>query len=107
MRIGHAQLESKTGDFDGNLAKMSKALARADRDRVEIVSFPECFLTGYPDTEEAARKGAFAVDSPAMHKVIDATSKVAATVIVGFNETRGDDLYNTCAVLHKGHLLGT
>ncbi len=107
MRIGHAQLESKAGDFDANLAKFARGLERADRDRVEVVSFPECFLTGYPDTEEPARKGAFAVDSKNMHAVIAATAKVNATCIVGFNETRGDDLFNTAAVLHKGHLLGT
>jgi predicted amidohydrolase len=107
MRIGHAQYETKAGDFDGNLAKMVKALERAARDRVEVVSLPECFLTGYPDTEEATRKVAFAVDSPQMHKVIAATTKLDPTLIVGFNELRGKDLYNTAAVLHKGHLLGT
>ena len=46
MRIGHCQLESKTGDFEANLGKVVKGLERADRDRVEIVCFPECFLTG-------------------------------------------------------------
>jgi len=56
MRIGHCQLVSAPGDFDGNLAKVVKGLERAESDRVEIVCFPECFLTGYPDTEEMARK---------------------------------------------------
>lgn len=107
MRIGHCQLESKTGDFDGNLAKVVKGLERADRDRVEILCFPECFLTGYPDTEDLARKTAFAVDSPSMMKLLDRTAKFEATFIVGFNETRGADLYNTAAVVFKGHLLGT
>jgi predicted amidohydrolase len=107
MRIGHWQLETKTGDFDGNLAKVIKGLEQADRDRVEIVCFPECFLTGYPDTEALARKHAFAVDSPTMMKVLDKTSRFQATFIVGFNETRGPDLYNTAAVIYKGHLLGT
>jgi predicted amidohydrolase len=107
MRIGHAQYESKAGDFDANLARFVKGLERAVKDRVEVVSFPECFLTGYPDTQELARKGAFAADSPQMHRVIAATAKLDATAIVGFNELRGDDLYNTAAVLHRGHLLGT
>lgn len=107
MRIGHAQLESKTGDFDANLAKVVKGLERADRDRVEIVCFPECFLTGYPDREEPARKSAFAVNSPQMLKLLDRTAKFEATYIVGFNELRGADLYNTAAVVYKGHLLGT
>ena len=60
MRIGHCQLDSQLGDFEGNLAKVVAGLERAERDRVEIVSFPECFLTGYPDTEELARRDAFA-----------------------------------------------
>lgn len=107
MRIGHCQLESKCGDFEINLAKFGKGLEWADRERIEIVCFPECYLTGYPDKEEEARKGAFAVDSPSMLKVLDHTSRFQATCIVGFNELRDRDLYNTAAVIQKGHLLGT
>jgi predicted amidohydrolase len=107
MRIGHCQLESKTGDFDANLDKVVKGLEKADKDRLEIVSFPECFLSGYPDKEEPARKSAFAVDSPQMMKLLDKTSRFESTYIVGFNEVRGPDLYNTAVVVHKGHILGT
>ncbi len=107
MRIGHWQLESKTGEFDANLAKVVTGLERADKDRVEVVCFPECFLTGYPDKEEPARKSAFAADSPQMMKLLDKTMKFEATYIVGFNETRGKDLYNTAVVVQKGHILGS
>src|SRR5215471_11158728 len=107
MRIGHCQLGSKCGDFEANLAKVVKGLERAEKERVEIVCYPECFLTGYPDTEEATRKVAFAVDSPQMLKVLDRTSRFDPTVIVGLNERRGDDLYNTALIAHKGHILGT
>jgi predicted amidohydrolase len=107
MRIGHCQLESKCGDFEANLDKMVKALERMDRDRVEIVCFPECFLTGYPDTEELARKHAFAADSASVLKVLERTARFQATFIVGFNELRGKDLYNTALVVHKAHVLGT
>jgi predicted amidohydrolase len=107
MRIGHCQLHSACGDFAGNLAKFVAGLERADAERLEVVSFPECFLTGYPDNEEMARRDAFAVDSSRMMELLDATTRFEATTIVGFNEARGDDLYNTAAVVHKGHLLGT
>lgn len=106
MRIGHCQYECKSGDFAGNLAKVVKGLELAQKDRVEILSFPECFLTGYQDREEEVRKHAFAADSGKMMEVLDKTSRFEPTVIVGFNETRGKDLYNTCLVAHKGHLLG-
>ncbi len=107
MRIGHSQVDSQLGDFEGNLAKVVAGLERAERERVEIVSFPECFLTGYPDTEELARRDAFTIDSAKLMKVLDATSRFEPLLIVGFNELRGPDLYNTALVAHKGHLLGT
>lgn len=106
MRIGHCQIEVKAGDFEANLAKVVAFVDRAIKDRIEIVCFPECGLTGYHDTEEAARKGAFTIDSPQMMKVLDRTMKYDAVVIVGFNELRGKDLFNTSVVLYKGHLLG-
>lgn len=106
MRIGHCQLDSRLGDFDGNLRKVVEGLAKADRDRVNIVCFPECFLTGYPDRAEPARQGAFALDSPRMMRVLDQTAGFESAFIVGFNELRGDDLYNTAAVIHKAHILG-
>jgi predicted amidohydrolase len=106
MRIAHCQYESWCGDFDHNLKRVEEGLIRADREQVEVVSFPECFLGGYPDTEAEARKGAFAMDSPQIAKVLDLTSRFDPTLIVGFNELRGNDLYNSAVVAHRGHLLG-
>ncbi|MBI5759745.1 MAG: carbon-nitrogen hydrolase family protein [Planctomycetales bacterium] len=107
MRIGHCQLDSQLGDFEGNLAKVVKGLEQAERDRVEIVCFPECFLTGYPDRGEIARRDAFTVGSDKMMRLLDQTNRFEPAFIVGFNELRGDDLYNTAVVAHKGHILGT
>ncbi len=106
MRIGHCQADSTLGDFEGNLKKVIAGLERADADRVDIVSFPECFLTGYPDDGEIARRDAFAIDSPQVMRVLGESSRFETAFIVGFNESRGADLYNTALVVHKGHLLG-
>jgi len=107
MRIGHCQLVSAPGEFEGNLAKVIKGLEQADRERVQIVCFPECFLTGYEDTETAVRKSAFAANSPQIMKLLDRTQRFSATFVVGYNEKRGADLYNTALVVHKGHILGS
>lgn len=107
MKIAHCQFESWCGDFDHNLKRFEEGLRKADEAGAAIVTFPECFLTGYPDKEEAARAGAFANDSNSMMRVLDATSRHEALAIVGYNELRGPDLYNTVVVAHRGHLLGT
>jgi predicted amidohydrolase len=107
MRIAHCQFETWVGEFEHNLKRVEEGLSRAEAERAEIVSFPECFLTGYPDTEDGARRGAFAVDSAQLAKVLDLTSRFDPTLIVGFNELRGADLYNTALIAHRGHLLGT
>ena len=107
MRIAHCQFESWCGEFDHNLQRFAEGLKKAEEERAAIVSFPECFLTGYPDNELEARRGAFAVDSEKMARVLDITSRHEPLVIVGFNEERDEDLYNTAAVAHRGHLLGT
>ena len=106
MRIGHCQLDSALGDFAGNLQKVIAGLEHADRDRIDIISFPECFLTGYPDDGETARRDAFTIDSAQIMQLLGATSHFEAAFMVGFNELRGADLYNTVVVVHKGHLLG-
>jgi predicted amidohydrolase len=106
MRIGHCQLDSQLGDFKGNLGKVLEGLKKADADRVDIACFPECFLTGYPDDGDIARRDAFSIDSPQIMQLLDQTAKFEVAFIVGFNELRGSDLYNTAVVVHKGHLLG-
>lgn len=106
MKIAHCQFEPWCGEFEHNLRRFEEGLGRADAEDAKIVSFPECFLTGYPDTEEAARRGAFAAGSPEMARVLDATSRCNALAIVGFNELRGPDLYNSAVVAHRGHCLG-
>jgi predicted amidohydrolase len=106
MKIAHCQFEPWVGDFEHNLARFEEGLKRADAEGAKIVSFPECFFTGYPDTEEFARKGAFAADSPQMKRILDVTARHAAVAIAGFNELRGSDLYNTVVVAHHGQKLG-
>lgn len=106
IRIGHCQAACHPGDFEANLERVAAGLEAAARDRVGILSFPECFLTGYFNNEEETRRYAFAKDSAKMQVVLDRTKAFDTTFIVGFNEQRGDDLFNTALVARRGTLLG-
>lgn len=47
IRIGLVQFESKTGETDWNLARITQQAQEASRQGVGIVCFPECALHGY------------------------------------------------------------
>jgi predicted amidohydrolase len=106
VRIGHYQCYIEDGDFEKNLQTVINGLELAKEAHLDIVSFPESMLTGYFDSEKGARENSFAIDSPQIKKVLQKTSKYDIVFMVGFNELRGEKLYNTVVVIKKGKILG-
>jgi predicted amidohydrolase len=106
VRIGHYQCVCQQGNFVANLKKVTEGLELAAQAKLDIVSFPESFLTGYFPTEADARGNSFAIDSPEMRRVLEQTGRFPSLFMVGFNELRDGRLRNTVAVIDRGKLLG-
>ncbi len=106
LRIGHFQCECQQGNFEGNVQTLLRGLQQAQKQQLDIVSFPESLLTGYFAKEEDARQHSFAIDSAKMQSVLQRTAQFNVLFMVGFNEQRDGRLYNTIAVIEKGKLLG-
>ena len=70
LKIGHCQLACAAGDYEANLNKVLSGLEEAASDHLDIVSFPECFLTGYFRTAEQARRNSFALDGPEVEHLL-------------------------------------
>ncbi len=107
IKIGHWQLDTDPGNFEKNLAKLIDALHEADKQNIKIVSFPESFLTGYYSNSERARENSFSIDSDEINELLNKTRDIKAMFMVGFNEMRGEKLYNTVLVADQGKLIGT
>ena len=107
LKIGHCQLACAAGDYEANLGKVLAGLEEAASENVDILSFPECFLTGYYRRGEDARAHSFEIDGPEVEHLLRRTARYPSTFIVGLNETRGTDLYNTVLMAREGRLLGT
>jgi predicted amidohydrolase len=105
IRIGLYQVICSANSSE-NLDKFAEGLGRADREHVEIVCFPECFLTGYAHSAAHTRAVGISIDSPKMKRALEASSGFETTAVVGFGELRGDDYHNSAAIIHKGRLLG-
>ncbi|MHC4594461.1 MAG: carbon-nitrogen hydrolase family protein [Planctomycetota bacterium] len=107
IRIGHYQCICRQGDFEQNLKTVLHGLKLASEAKLDIVSFPESFLTGFFRTEEQARANCLTIGSPQIKRVLEETAGFEILFMVGFNELRDGKLYNTVAVIEKGKLLGT
>ena len=107
MKIGHNQLECTPGDYEGNIQKVLSGLEKADHEGLDIISFPESFLTGYFVNAEEARQHSFTIDGPEIRDLLQRAASFNATFMVGFNEQRGEELLNTVLVASRGKLLGT
>lgn len=102
VRLGLCQIDVSVGDIDGNLKKILKNIKTARDNGVDIVSFPELSVTGYPP-EDLLLKPSFIDDNlAALEEVRKASGSI--TVIVGFAD-RNRDIYNAAAIIHNKKLI--
>ena len=103
LRIALCQANFTVGDIPGNEKKIGRLIQRARRRNVDIITFPELAISGYPP-EDLLLKPQFIQDN------LDALQRIAMTsnsitAIVGFVDY-SDDAYNAAAVLHDGRISG-
>src|SRR5580765_4910180 len=101
LRIALAQINTTVGDFDGNLARIRAAIARAESLGAEIVAFPEQTIPGYPAADLLLRSEFIEANL----RALDALAKdvTQSVVVVGFAD-RKDDVFNAAAVIAQGRV---
>lgn len=103
LRIGMAQVNLTVGDLKGNQQKILHYVGQAERKGVDILSFPEMAITGYPP-EDLLLKPYFIQENYSILKKISRQIG-QMVVIVGFVD-QGKTLYNAAAVMASGKILG-
>jgi len=119
LRVGLAQINTTIGDLEGNVRKALHYVDRARELGVDVVSFPELTVTGYPPEDLLLRPGFVADNIAALEGMVEACRGI--TVVVGFVD-RGEEarsliwgpvgatdvsrtpIYNAAAVIHDGRL---
>ncbi|MCS7250407.1 MAG: NAD+ synthase [candidate division WOR-3 bacterium] len=104
MRIGIAQLNSTVGDFKGNLNKILYTLRTAKERKVDLVIFPELFLTGY-FPKDLLKKPDFLNNSRRFLNTILKNSQ-GISVIIGLPLRVGKNLLNVAYIIRDGRFLG-
>jgi len=104
IRVASVQFEHSLGDKQVNLDKISSFVENASEQKVEIIVFPECCITGYWYLRNLPKSQLLELaepvfDGPSSQTLITLANNYKMTVGAGLIEKADDDeLYNTYVV---------
>jgi len=103
IRVGIAQINSTVGDLSGNTKKIIQSIDQAKSLGVDLLTFPELAITGYPPEDLLLKPQFIKQNGESLNKIMEHSSDI--TVVVGFVDSDGD-IYNAAAVLCDKKLVG-
>jgi NAD+ synthase (glutamine-hydrolysing) len=103
IRFGIAQINSTVGDLSGNTRKIVEFIDRAKSLGVDLLTFPELAITGYPPEDLLLKPQFIKQNKKSLNRIIEQSSGIA--VVVGFVDNDAD-IYNAAAVLYNKNLVG-
>jgi NAD+ synthase (glutamine-hydrolysing) len=101
LRVGMSQINVTVGDFDGNTRKILEAIVEARASGVDLLTFPELAICGYPPEDLLFKPQFIDENLRCLNKVVENTTGIAA--IVGFVDAK-EDIYNAAAIINDGKL---
>jgi len=108
MRVTIGQINTINGDYEGNVARILRAIEQARRDASDLIVFPEVTVQGYTSLDWFLDKDVVKTCLDPLKSIIPATAGL--TAIVGTvrpnDQPNGRRLYNSAAVISNGTLLG-
>ncbi len=105
LRIALAQINCTVGDLVGNSSKILRYIQMAKDFSADIIAFPELALTGYPP-EDLLLKPSFIEDNlSALKELVKTVDGI--TVVLGFVDKKGKDIFNAAAIIYDGRVCGT
>lgn len=105
MKLVIAQLNYLVGDLPGNSRRIVEAVNRArDEHDADLVVFCELSLSGYPPEDLLLRRGFLRRAGECLQEIAREVFGIEA--VVGFPEQAAEGLYNACAWLADGRVVG-
>jgi NAD+ synthase (glutamine-hydrolysing) len=107
VRVAAAVPLLRVADCDYNADQIVRLMARAEREQVAVLVFPELSLTGYTCADlfqqPALQQGALA----ALDRVVQEGGKgFSGLAVIGLPLRVDDQLFNCAAVAHRGRVIG-
>src|SRR4030067_2255957 len=103
IRAGIAQINTTVGDLDGNTKRIISAIKEAKKLRINLITFPELAITGYPPKDLLLKTKFIKENQQRLQDIVEETEGIIA--IVGFVHQDGD-VFNSAAVIHDRKIIG-
>ncbi len=104
IRLALAQLNTRVGALDANVAAIVDAMTRAEALGCDLLATPELAVTGYPPEDLLLKPGFVADNRTALDEIATRSGRCAA--IIGFVDA-DHDLHNAAAICAGGRVMGT
>jgi len=96
IRIAQAQINTTVGDFSNNSAKIIEAIHHARDQGVDIITFPELSVCGYPPEDLLLKRGFLQDNLDWLERVGETTEGI--TAVIGHADHVDDKVYNAASV---------
>lgn len=104
IKVASVQLESRDGDKIFNMKKIENFVTQANKNKVDLIAFPECCITGYWFLRHLSKEELMALaenlsNSEILQELLNMSKKYKLTIGAGLIEIDNDaNLYNTYIV---------
>jgi NAD+ synthase (glutamine-hydrolysing) len=104
LRLGMAQINTTVGDFSGNRQKILEAIEQARSSGVDLLTFPELAVCGYPPEDLLFKPEFITENLKSLEKIAKESSGI--DIVIGFVDEANSSIYNAAAIIHDGRLAG-
>ncbi|MGI9165282.1 MAG: NAD+ synthase [Pyrinomonadaceae bacterium] len=108
MRVTIGQINTTNGDYEGNTARIIRAIEQGRKDKTDLVVLPETCIQGYTSLDWFLDRDVTCHALEPLDKIIAATEGLTAIVgtVRPTENPTGRKLYNSAAIIRNKQLVG-
>ena len=105
VRVGACQTPEIIGNPLVALDRMLRFAKEAEGKNVDLLLFPECFLTGYILNETYMANYAYDFESQQFAAILKQLKQVKPVLVFGVGEKKSGKYFNSAVVVNRGELV--
>ena len=106
VRVGTCQTPEIIGNPSEALDVILGFVKEAEDKNVDLLLFPECFLTGYILSESFVEEYSYDFESEQFAAILKQLEHINPVLVFGVNEKKAGQYFNSAVVINRGKILG-